>query len=320
MSGGFANPLVGGDGKLVFPQIKSPNFSLAGKTGWAILKNGSAYFFSVTAEGVVTATEFDGTDFNVNSSGAFFYNGPPAPGNLALSIAQFAGTDIYTNTYPAGVAVYDNVNSIFAQLATGVLTLGQLGGPDTGNVTWTGGSRAGGPAGSVLSLGAVDGATTLQAALDLLAPDGTSPGAVYVYGWEPGAADVTAMPLNVSGLISHLTPGPAPVVETWHVPALSGGWSQASGLTVQYTYLPVGLLAIAGRIKAGTVTAGTIVMTLPAGYYPTTGTISIQCRNVSGNGTVNFTLNTSGQLQYQSGASANDTIDLDSVKHISMTN
>jgi hypothetical protein len=52
---GFANPVVGGQGSLVRPQIKSPDFSLAAKTGWAILRDGSAYFFNVTASGVVTA-------------------------------------------------------------------------------------------------------------------------------------------------------------------------------------------------------------------------------------------------------------------------
>jgi hypothetical protein len=37
---GFANDLTGENGALIRQQIKSPNFSLSGKTGWAILKNG----------------------------------------------------------------------------------------------------------------------------------------------------------------------------------------------------------------------------------------------------------------------------------------
>jgi hypothetical protein len=47
VSEGFKNPIIGGGGTLVYPQIKSPNFNLAAKTGWAILKNGNAYFFGL---------------------------------------------------------------------------------------------------------------------------------------------------------------------------------------------------------------------------------------------------------------------------------
>jgi hypothetical protein len=74
VGGGFSNPIIGGGGDLVYPAIMSPNFSLAGQTGWAILKNGNAYFFNITAEGTITATSFDGTDFIINSNGAFFYS------------------------------------------------------------------------------------------------------------------------------------------------------------------------------------------------------------------------------------------------------
>lgn len=74
MSGGFNNPIIGGGGDLVYPAIQSPNFSIAEQTGWAIQKNGDAFFFDVTATGDVTATEFKGADFIINSSGIFFYN------------------------------------------------------------------------------------------------------------------------------------------------------------------------------------------------------------------------------------------------------
>ena len=60
MSGGFSSPIIGGGGGLVYPQIKSPDFSLAGQTGWAILKNGNAYFFNLTATGTITAATIIG--------------------------------------------------------------------------------------------------------------------------------------------------------------------------------------------------------------------------------------------------------------------
>jgi hypothetical protein len=101
---GFNNPLTGLNGSLIYPQIKSPNFNLAGKTGWAILKNGDAYFFNVTATGVITATSFAGTDFVINSSGAFFYGGVPAAGNLILALAPTGGTDAFGNGYAPGLS------------------------------------------------------------------------------------------------------------------------------------------------------------------------------------------------------------------------
>lgn len=100
---GFAAPITDNEGALVRAQIKSPDFSLAGKTGWAILKDGSAYFFNVTAEGTVTANSVivDGP-----GNGVFIYDGLPALGNLIVALASEAGTDQYGNRYSGpGIAV-----------------------------------------------------------------------------------------------------------------------------------------------------------------------------------------------------------------------
>jgi hypothetical protein len=100
--------LTQGQGKLVIPQIQSPDFSLSGQTGWAIFKNGDAYFFNIVAQGTITATAFIGTDFEINDLGAFFYNGTPGPGNLLLSITNAAGSnDGEGNAYQAGVTIYN---------------------------------------------------------------------------------------------------------------------------------------------------------------------------------------------------------------------
>jgi len=315
---GYSNPIIGGgDGALVYPQIKSPNFSVAAKTGWAILKDGTAYFFSVTAEGVVTATEFDGTDFVIDAAGEFFYSSTPADGNLILAIANAAGSDQYGNAYKQGLMVLGTGASAGAYVwldpALGRVVVQSV---LTGfQAICDGGSLTMSTPGSIAHPATYATQDAPLASIIESPSDGTHGAAeMKLYAGTASAGPYISSPFAVA-----LNPSTG-AAETWHVPSLTGGWSQASGMTVQYTLLPVGLLALAGRVKAGTVTAGTIVMTLPAGYYPATGTISLQCRNVSGNGTVNFTLNTSGQLQYQSGASANDIIDLDSVKPISMTN
>lgn len=54
----------------------------------------------------INGSAFNGADFVINSSGAFFYSGTPAYGNLLLSIANTAGTDGFGNAYNQGAVLY----------------------------------------------------------------------------------------------------------------------------------------------------------------------------------------------------------------------
>jgi len=56
-------------GVLIFPQIQSPNFSIAAQTGWAIMSNGDAYFFDLVLNGGTII----GPDWVLNPSGFFMY-------------------------------------------------------------------------------------------------------------------------------------------------------------------------------------------------------------------------------------------------------
>lgn len=101
---GFNNPIVGGAGALVYPQIMSPNFNINNPSAspnpsWAILKNGLAYFFGVVIAG---GGSIVGPNWIINSSGIFIYSGTPALGNLISADANLAGTDAFGNFYPAG--------------------------------------------------------------------------------------------------------------------------------------------------------------------------------------------------------------------------
>jgi hypothetical protein len=90
-------------GILVYPQIQSPNFSIANQTGWAIMSNGDAYFFNITAEGSVTANS---VIVNGAGDGVFVYDGVPASGTLIVAIAAASGTDAFGNQYSGpGIAV-----------------------------------------------------------------------------------------------------------------------------------------------------------------------------------------------------------------------
>jgi hypothetical protein len=112
MSEGFQHAIAGGQGNLVISQLQSPNFKLSPLTGWAVLKNGAAYFADVVVSG-----SYQGTDFVINSAGSFFYSGTPAAGNLVLSEANGTGVDAYGNAYLAGNVAYSGSGSSWAAVA-----------------------------------------------------------------------------------------------------------------------------------------------------------------------------------------------------------
>jgi hypothetical protein len=99
---GFANAVIGGASALIRQAIKSPNYA-AGVTGWSVNKDGSAEFNSITFRGTLA-----GTNFIINSSGAFFYSPSEGAGNLVNSItpAGATGTDGFGNHYVGGQASY----------------------------------------------------------------------------------------------------------------------------------------------------------------------------------------------------------------------
>lgn len=93
--------------------LRSPNYA-AGVSGWTINQDGSAEFNNLTIRGT-----FQGTNFLINASGAFFYSGVPAAGNLIGSIANAGGTDSHGNVYLAGVVRYDASLILAVQLNLG---------------------------------------------------------------------------------------------------------------------------------------------------------------------------------------------------------
>lgn len=100
---GFSDSIIGGSGKLIRNQIQSPNFSIAGRTGWAIMKNGDAFFFNVTATGLVTANS---VIVSGSGDGVFVYDGPPALDSLVVAISSASGSDGFGNSYSGpGISV-----------------------------------------------------------------------------------------------------------------------------------------------------------------------------------------------------------------------
>lgn len=107
----FAHDIAGGQGNLIAASFQSPNY-VPGVSGWQVTIQGDAEFNNVTIRG-----QFLGTDFIINSAGAFFYSSTPAHGNLIASIAAAAGTDSFSNAYLIGICSYSGGLTI--QLAEG---------------------------------------------------------------------------------------------------------------------------------------------------------------------------------------------------------
>jgi hypothetical protein len=62
----------------------------------------------------------------INPDGMFVYDGPPAAGNLIMSVngTVGGGTDPYGNNFVFGLGVYDNAGGFFTQYGAGFVTFG----------------------------------------------------------------------------------------------------------------------------------------------------------------------------------------------------
>jgi hypothetical protein len=225
---GFPQDITAG-GALVIPQVYSPNFSTASSTGWAILADGSAYFYNVTVSGTVTASTFVGDDFTIDQAGAFFYSGTPALGNLILSVAGTAGTDALGNAFLPGTATYSG----------GVLAVSYSG---TGIEAWS----ASGPGGPWSNTG---GTITLTAAVfDVFASAG-----INLDGTLTATAGTAADPTVIT-------------TDTWHTLSLGASWSGTLQCRMNADRT-VGLRS-QGTLTVGTRTTGTAIATVPTAYQP----------------------------------------------------
>lgn len=85
----FTNPVVGGT-TLIRDSIKSPNFDQSAQTGWAIDKNGDAFFFNLTASGSILGGNISGA--NITGS-------------------NISGSDITGSSVTADIVVVESVNA-----------------------------------------------------------------------------------------------------------------------------------------------------------------------------------------------------------------
>jgi hypothetical protein len=316
---GFNNPLTGLNGSLIYPQIKSPNFDLATQTGWAILKNGNAYFFNVVATGTITASEFIGTDFIIDSAGMFFYNGTPAAGNLILALAPVSGTDAFGNNYGAGFTA--GATGSQEQIRFGVLAGSPLEFFLSGISTALNNAAlmlnvagAGSAAHDTLVVkSSQDTAHVDYSAIQLTgnSNDGVTQSTQLQFAYvDTSGTPHFYLTQNEEGLslpaasIVAIQPGVLPAVgEVWHSPTILAGWTITGAANpVRYRLLPDGNVQLSGEVLTTAANAsGTNIFTMGAGYIP-----AFQCSFVTessiavGAGMATVTvLNASGNVKCQ---------------------
>jgi hypothetical protein len=252
-SGGFSNPVFGGNGTLIRPAAQSPNY-VAGSTGWSIMRDGSAEFNNLVIRGT-----FQGTDFIINSYGIFLYAATPALGNLTGSWASVAGTDSFGNAYQSGLSLYssaglvnftndgvdvistwtDTVNGTTAQIGVGGGSAGlDLAPPTIGGAAW----QSGGITASISNVfGTNTGELSISGVYNQLHP--TRPSITLFGGSDTTASnrvDIGTQQLNVSGLVAF------------------GGTDVGQGIEAQ--------VSITANVT-GITTTETVLMTIPSMTY-----------------------------------------------------
>jgi len=286
----FEDPVTAGT-VLIREAIQSQNF-LTGVAGWQIKSNGDAEF-----NGVIIRGELEGPSYIINAAGAFFYDGPPANGNLIVSIAGASGTDAFGNNYPIGFGI-ENSGFLTVENSSGVVGV-QIGGQfaqiigysqsgitedtfirdgilhfgDASNQTRAASifSTAGGTALLIQSRTTNTLTTYSQIYMQPGLPSVT--GATDVPHIDIGAPPNSAVDLRVSGSVVKTDNSGVP--EVWGTPAYNANWlasttfngSTAWG-SLQFRKDSFNNVVVIGSFKAGAVLPGSTVFQFPVGYRP----------------------------------------------------
>lgn len=277
---------------LIREAIQSQNYA-AGSAGWTINQDGSAEFNNLTIRGT-----FFGTNFIINSAGAFFYSAAPALGNLVVSVANAAGIDAYGNAYTSGVTVYSQTLLQFARMSGGNVAVGALTGaagsaPDTANA----GVLHGDASGTTQLAGQLVAGTNQQAFMQMV--PGTA-GASPIDTTRPrvdwvATSGSTSLLHRIRGAI---TGGNGTVgFATWQAPTFNTNWVSSTTFggdtgmqPLQYRIDNQDNLVIEGCFASGAVApTNTNVFDLPAGYVPAQNhPIPVQQRTSGGTLTSGF--------------------------------
>lgn len=255
------------------PALGNLIVSLAAAAGTDSQGNAYPQGLNVTT-GTISGSTFTGTDFIINTSGAFFYSSAPAAGNMVASIAAVGGADSFGNHYPAGINSQPSGTNgaSFANLFDGNLFLGDIvaGAQDTANAALFSQVVSSGLLGitSPLTVALPSGGQLrlLSGQSSVTTGNANAPKAFFLSGDLSSDLDV-----GVSGTTQKCTDAGA--FYTWQTPTAQTGWSIG---TLQYHFdnwdrvVYVGSLSFTGTAvtAAGSSAALTAVPAGPPSYRP----------------------------------------------------
>lgn len=253
---GFSNPIINAGGTLIRTLMKSVNY-VAGLAGWQITRDGDTEFNNGTFRGILKVTSSNGASIEIDAS-------------LPQPVINFYSPD-HTNFAFINAPNYNNPQLADLGLNGGAYTppdgiprRGRLYFNDSSDITELGIMKTSNQSirGGWLQLKSMQGLfgyRDIDAGFDQ-------------YLWMSNAPQITAS--HTMNLVS----------ETWHNMNLLNGWIN-SGTTTPAQYrkvvAPCFSIQIAGEIRNGTTTNGTVIANLPVGYRPTTRTVTIPIASLS---------------------------------------
>lgn len=281
----FNDPVVGGQGALIRQWIKSPDY-VPGVSGWQIARDGSAEFNNLVIRGT-----FFGLNFEINQSGAFFYSGVPAAGNLVMSFAQTGGSDSFGNPYDAGVEVGSSAgvqalvaivsghgvfktplnNALFNQDPQVIGAIGAGTSGAFGQLTLKGAVHSGKNDSASITLNSSDSVSDANG--ELLYDPAGAPGPIEYGFWDSTGFNMIG---NATGAI----PGTSPAVnDNWNLMTTINGWSWAGSPEAEPFYkalaAPERAIQVVGRITHAAITGNSTFWSVPAAYQNVNSTAQI---------------------------------------------
>jgi hypothetical protein len=182
-------PIADENGSIIVPQFQSPDFDPDAQIGWAILYDGSAYFYNVSVSGQIM-----GNTYVINELGFFTYSGIPMLGNLVSSTGIASAN---SGTGPVGIpgSWITDFDDEFPG-STLDLTKWQV---DTGtgnNVTFSGSNVSVGVNGLVLTVASATSGAQIQTAAYTLPVGGCCEARIWFPGPFPPGAPLYGAPGN----------------------------------------------------------------------------------------------------------------------------
>lgn len=274
MTQGFSNPIAGGGGALIRPNLHSDDY-VTGVSGWSINKDGTAEFNGILIRGTIILGNGTTNTIILDNvrSALFVYDNS---GNLVESVAAVGGTDSLGNNYVAGFGTYDGTpGGLYSSLIAGLLAVGTGSAVANTQPFNIFGGTGGGPHNdqpfAVLKSPADSGIPTpVTSQIEMFGEDAAQARTPLIRMRQAGI--ITDMDVLIQGELKYSTPGALNYGETWHAIPFAANWGNlgAPWSAGAYRKSNGGTVELTGAIQwLSVATAAPVLITqLPAGYRP----------------------------------------------------